>query len=206
MRSNRAGPARGFSWQTSPQARNRGRRDGFAREPDRACRKTSGKCGRAAGATNGAIPRGDAEDAAAAGPSAGCVRSGGAPQCGIRSPPAPGESRRRGTSPARHARTSAGLESPRMSPSRTTMSVMPLDHPRWADREHRVVRPAHCRCIGSRPAHVNRPTRDSRHPSPSTVPRFSVRPSDASGRASRWFAACASTIASRQCLFCGGSC
>lgn len=117
MRQNRAEPARGFSWQTSPQTRKMGRRATFAREPARACRNTSGN--RATEASR----RSFRED---------CDRLVEAPQGGDCRPPTPEKSRRRVARLARQARLSARSGSPRLSICRTTISVIPLDHPRWA--------------------------------------------------------------------------
>jgi hypothetical protein len=189
MRPKRAGPARGFSWQTSPQTRKRGRRAGFTREPARACRNTSGNRG-----------WGTAPSAS----SAGCRRPVAASQGGGCPPPEPGKSRGRGTHPTPHERLTPAIAErgspaivdrvspaiddwrtsaiddrvspaiddwgtsaiddrvspaiadwgtsaigdcvspasndclsaerglPRVSVRRTTISVIPLDHPRWA--------------------------------------------------------------------------
>jgi hypothetical protein len=171
MRPNRAGPARGFSWQTSPQIRNRDTRARFASEPVREWRKTSGKCG-------------TAEEGGE--PSRGCRSSGSTPHGGGCPPRAPGESRRRGGHAARQVRASAAGNAcpsaegrlPRASPCRTTISLMPLDHPRWAGAGTpgwRVVTSPSNR----QAALWRRSTCSAGHPSPSTLPRLSSRPSDA---------------------------
>ncbi len=117
MRPNRAEPARGFSWQTSPQTRKTGRGAKFAREPARACRKTSGN--RATEGSQRSLwdVRG---------------RQVETPQEVGSPPPKLENSRRRSARPARHARPSTESGSPRLSICRTKISVMPLDHPRWA--------------------------------------------------------------------------
>lgn len=133
MRPNRAEPARGFSWQTSPQTRKMGRRATFAKEPARACRNTSGNRSTEVSRRASWLE---------------CLRGGDAPQEGGSPPPVPENSRRRDAPPACRARLSAAHDaclsaannaclsaesgSPPLSICRTTISVMPLDHPRWA--------------------------------------------------------------------------
>lgn len=188
MRPNRAEPARGFSWQTSPQTRKMGRGARFAREPARACRNTSGN--RATQASRRAF-RDD------------CDRPAEAPQTGGFAPSTSIGSRRRGALPARHARLSPGQHSslsadqqaqlsaesglPRLSICRTTISVIPLDHSRWAG-SGRIRTTGHlqvcCHSLGARPTNIIRSTRNSRVPNPSTLPRLSDRPSKSSGRTS----------------------
>ncbi len=202
MRPNRAGPARGFSWQTSPQIRNRDTRARFASEPVREWRKTSGKCG-------------TAEEGGE--PSKGCRSSGSTRHGGGCPPRAPGESRRRGGHAARQVRASAAGNAcpsaegglPRASPCRTTISLMPLDHPRWAGAGTpgwRVVTSPSNRQAAlwrDRPA---APVTRRQVPSPGSRAGHPMRrPIHASVRSSRSSAACADTAVWRRCLLLRGS-